>query len=681
MKRIGSLLLSIALAFTLCVLPAAATEADPTLADTAFAAAQAAQQYGGAQSVQYALWQDGEIVLTGHVGDYSRTENRALTDDILYGIGSVSKMYTTAAVLKLAEAGKLELDAPVTRYLPDFTMADPRYQDITVRMLLNHSSGLAGSTMANGFLLNDPDTTATDTLLEELSTQRLKADPGAFSVYCNDGFTLAELVVEAVSGMEFDQYVQQTLLEPAGLADTYFPGGNFDASRLAKTYYTTQDTQALPQETVGVHGTGGIYATASDLAAFGGMVFCEDAILNENSRAATMADEYANGLWPEDEEDSVAYGLGWDSVHWYPFAYSGIQALVKGGDTIVYHSGLVVLPEYHMAAAVLSSGGVSTYNEMAASQILIAALGQQGVTVDQTPRTLPAAEKAEMPVELTQYSGLYGSSTQTVSILVSENGTMTAEGSPLSYYSDGSFRDEEQTMMVKFIEEDNGQVYCWQKAYSTLPGLGQLPTSSYAFMKLPDNQVSKAVQSAWDARSGKMYLALNLKYSNIVYTQALPAAGLATDSVNMPGYMVFDRMVDENYAEGAAIIPGLAGRDWQNITITKKNGVEYLSTCGGLYVDSAAAESLFGGASSWSTIQADGYARWYQVGPSAAGKTMTVQLPEVGGFAVYDAAGTSVAASWAFGDTSVVLPEGGWVVFSGDPGSRFLLTLSQAEEN
>lgn len=681
MKRIGSLLLSLTLVLGLCALPAGAAEGDTTLADAAFAAAQAAQQYGGAQSVQYALWQDGEIVLTGHVGDYSRTENRALTDDILYGIGSVSKMYTTAAVLKLAEEGKVDLDTPVTQYLPDFTMADPRYQDITVRMLLNHSSGLAGSTMANGFLFNDPDTTAADTLLEELSTQSLKADPGAFSVYCNDGFTLAQLVVEAVSGTGFDQYIQQALLQPAGLEDTYFPGGDFDTGRLAKTYYSAQDMQALPQETVGVHGTGGIYATASDLAAFGGLVFCEDGILNQDSRTASMADEYANGLWPEDDEDSVAYGLGWDSVHWYPFAYSEIQALSKGGDTIVYHSGLVVLPEYHMAAAVLSSGGVSTYNEMAASQILIAALDQQGVTVDQTARALPPAEKAEMPQELTEYSGLYGSSTQTVSILVREDGTLTAEGSPLSYYSDGSFRDEEQTMMLKFVEEDNGQVYCWQKAYSTLPGLGQLPTSSYAFMKLPDNPVSQAVQSAWDARSGTMYLALNLKYTNIVYTQALPAAGLATDSVNAPGYMVFDRMVDENYAEGAALIPGLAGRDWQNITMTEKDGVEYLSTCGGLYIDSAAVESLYGGASSWSTIQSNGYARWYQVGPSAAGKTMAVHLPEAGGFAVYNANGTPVAASWAFGDTSAVLPEGGWVVFSGDPGSRFVLTLTPAQEN
>ena len=167
MKRMGSLLLTGALVLSLCVLPAGAAE--DTLSEAAHAAALAAQQYGGAQSIQYALWQDGEIILTGHAGDYSRTENRLLTDDILYGIGSVSKVYTTAAVLKLSDQGKLRLDAPVTTYLPDFTMADARYQDITVRMLLNHSSGLAGSTTANAFLLNDPDTLAADTLLEELS--------------------------------------------------------------------------------------------------------------------------------------------------------------------------------------------------------------------------------------------------------------------------------------------------------------------------------------------------------------------------------------------------------------------------------------------------------------------------------------------------------------------------------
>ena len=680
MKQIGSLLTAGALALSLVTLPAGAAEAAPALEETAQAAAQAALTAGGAQSIQYALWQDGEIILTGYAGNYSRTENRALTDDILYGVGSVSKTYTAAAVLKLVDEGKVELDAPVTAYLPDFTMADGRYTDITVRMLLNHSSGLPGSTIANGFLLNDPDTLAADTLLEELSSQTLKADPGAFSVYCNDGFTLAELVVEAVSGMDFDDYVRQAILEPAGLEDTWFPGEDFDQSLLAKTYYGADETRALPAETVGVHGTGGIYATASDLAAFGGAVFCEDGILSADAIAASMADEYARGIWPEDTEDVVSYGLGWDSVHWYPFAYSGIQAVTKGGDTILYHAGLVVIPEYDMAAAVLSSGGVSTYNEMAASQMLIAALAEQGVAVDQTPHTLPTAERAEMPAELMDYAGLYGDSTSAVMLTVTTDGVLSTGNAPLYYYSDGSFRDENQMVMLKFVEEDNGQTYLWQKAYSSIPGLGEQPSSSYIYMKLPDNPVPPEAQSAWDARSGKLYLALNMKYSNIQYPLALPVAAVATDPANMPGYMVFDRIVDADCAEGVAQIPGLYGRDWQNITMTERNGVEYLSTCGGLYMDAAAAEPLFSGASSWSTIQADGYARWYQVGSAAAGKTMTVQVPEHGGFAVYDAAGLPVAASWAWGDTSAVLPEGGWVVFSGTPGARFVLSLTADEE-
>ena len=393
-----------------------------------------------------------------------------------------------------------------------------------------------------------------------------------------------------------------------------------------------------------------------------------------------MADEYARGIWPEDTEDVVSYGLGWDSVHWYPFAYSGIQAVTKGGDTILYHAGLVVIPEYNMAAAVLSSGGVSTYNEMAASQMLIAALAEQGVTVDQTPHTLPAAERAEMPAELMDYAGLYGDSTSAVMLTVTADGVLSTGNAPLYYYSDGSFRDENQMVMLKFVEEDNGQTYLWQKAYSSIPGLGEQPSSSYIYMKLPDNPVSPEAQSAWDARSGKLYLALNMKYSNIQYPLALPVAAVATDPANMPGYMVFDRIVDADCAEGVAQIPGLYGRDWQNITMTERNGVEYLSTCGGLYMDAAAAEPLFSGASSWSTIQADGYARWYQVGSAAAGKTMTVQVPEHGGFAVYDAAGLPVAASWAWGDTSAVLPEGGWVVFSGTPGARFVLSLTADEE-
>lgn len=73
-------------------------------------------------------------------------DSRARVDD-LYNVGSVSKIYVTAAVMKLVQQGRISLDEPVCRYLPDWRLADSRYPEITVRMLLNHSSGIPGTNL------------------------------------------------------------------------------------------------------------------------------------------------------------------------------------------------------------------------------------------------------------------------------------------------------------------------------------------------------------------------------------------------------------------------------------------------------------------------------------------------------------------------------------------------------
>ena len=105
----------------------------------------------------------------------------------------------------------------------------------------------------------------------------------------------------------------------------------------------------------------------------------------------------------------------------------------------------------------------------------------------------------------------------------------------------------------------------------------------------------------------------------------------------------------------------------------ERDGVLWINAKGSLYMDAAAAPTLFtGSGASYTTIQADGYARWYQVG-DAAGKTMTVQVPENSGFWVYDGNGQATASSVLWGDTTVTWPEDGTIVFAGDPGARFHL--------
>ena len=666
-------------------LPALAAEGPQTLEEKALQAIVLAARYGGADSVRYALWEDGAITLQGGYGVYSRTENRALTEDILYGIGSVSKTYTAAAVLLLAEEGKLALEAPVTDYLPDFTMADERYRDITVRMLLDHSSGLMGDSTRSAFLFDDLDTAAADGLLERLSTQRLKAGPGAYSVYCNDGYTLAGLVVEAVSGMDYMDYVQEAILEPAGLTDTYAPGGDFDPNRLARTYASAEDSRALPQDTVGIVATGGLYATAADLASFGGLL-CGTALLSQDSLDQMTTDWAAQGMWPDDSaDDSLAYGLGWDNVHLYPFRQSGITALVKGGDTLRYHTSLVVLPEEEKAVAVLSSGGSSLYNQLAGERILMDALAEEGVVVDESLPALPAGEPAAIPEELKAHAGAYASLGLVAAVAFPDETTMTLTTAAalggveqrFTYLDSGIFLDETGTFYMTFVTEENGRTYLFQRGYAAVPGLTAAGTANYALEKLEANTgVSQAALDAWAGRGETLYLIFNEKFTSQVYLSGPFAAGLYVPET--PGYAAgLERIVDEDHAVQYLALPGTGSRNGADYTVFQAEGVEYLQAGDYLCVDAAAVPALWGGEGAYTTVQADGYARWFQVG-DLAGATLSVTLPEQGGFWVYDANGVVTASSVAWGDLSAVLPEGGWVVFAGAPGARFHLSTQGA---
>ncbi len=647
--------------------------------DAALAAAQTAMQYGGAVSVQYALWQDGEITLSGQAGVYSKTENTQLAGEHLYGVGSISKVYTAAAMMKLAEAGRVDLDKPVTDYVPDFTMADERYRQITVRMLLNHSSGLMGSASGGSFLFGDgQERYPIDHLLERLAGQRLQADPGAYSVYSNDSFTLAQLVIERVSGMDFTAFLHQEITGPLGLENTLTPADDFDTDRLARTY-VGQETRHTPGETLVITGTGGIYANASDLAAFGG-AFCNDSLLTQASRDAMAADEYLRGMWPADSEgDALAYGLGWDSVHMFPFSQSGIQALVKGGDTIVYHAGLVVLPEYKMACAVLTSGGISTYNQAAAARILIDALAAQGVTVEESA-SLPEAVPAAMPAGLKAMSGSYGTSTSVMEADISGEGVLTLNVSgqvagTYSYYSDGSFRDEENSLLFRPVQGDNGETYLFQKAYAELPGLTTVCAASYAGQRLPACAPDAETRAAWEAREGKTYLQVNEPPSSALY--ALSSVFGSVSLENMPeGYLLTNQLTSPDLASPVLQIPGTGSRDSAEIRFFQKDGLEYMEINGGIYLETAGVNPIYPGSASFCTIQPGETGHWYQVGESA-GKVMTVQVPDNAGFYVYDAAFGLAGSSWLYGDTSVTLPEGGWIVFAGSEGDRFGIQLAQ----
>lgn len=629
-------------------------------------------------SVQYALIDHGHIVVSGQSGKNDEQGQRPLTKDTMYGIGSTSKMFTTVAVMQLVDQGKIDLDTPVVQYIPEFTMTDERYKQITPRMLLNHSSGLKGSSPTNAGLFEDNDTYAHDTLLKQLSGQTLKADPGAYSVYCNDGFTLAEILVEQVSGMDFTSYIHRYITKPLGMVNTKTPLDSPDTAKMARLYYPTYTGQ-LPNETLNVIGTGGIYSTAEDLARFS-QVFTGEAeeILSGKSAAAMAQDEYKTPLWPDDADNSIEYGLGWDSVNLYPFREYGMKALTKGGDTPLYHASLVVLPEQDMAAAVVTSGGSSTYDQLLANEILLQALKEKGTITEFKPeKSYGAPVKNDMPESMLQYSGIYGATGSTTNIDITESGvmTITSEQSPdnpaeiYEYSADGTFRSADGNGMISFVTEENGRTYEWLRRYASVPGLGQVAISMYSAEKLQPQYLPAETKEAWIQRDGKKYYLLTEKYTSISYLTKVTTN--LNVSKQLPGYVLDKRITGPNTAVSELQIPGSNGRDLSGLTFFTQDGVEYLNYGGIILVNEDAVKPFNFAKKSIVTIPPSGYARWYTISDKDGGKIVKVSMSSKASFAVYDAKGTCIYFSVIGGKDPVVLPLGGYIVFAGDAGTKF----------
>ena len=203
-RRVLTLGLLVFLLLAGAAVAAALAQPVPNVKTTGRLEAWKAIQSGRTGSLSIAIMDNGRFVYSEGFGMADRPGSVPVDRQTLFNIGSVSKVYCATAIMLLVDEGKIKLDSPVTAYIPEFTMADERYRSITVRMLLNHSSGLPGGSYANsfGYRYHGPFLAET---LQTLARSHLKHNPGELAIYCNDGFSLAEIIVERVTGKKYSK--------------------------------------------------------------------------------------------------------------------------------------------------------------------------------------------------------------------------------------------------------------------------------------------------------------------------------------------------------------------------------------------------------------------------------------------------------------------------------------------
>ncbi|HEV8410770.1 MAG TPA: serine hydrolase domain-containing protein [Gemmatimonadaceae bacterium] len=247
---------------------------------------------------------NGSTVIEKSYGFANREAGIRADTSTVYNLGSITKQFTAAAILRLEELGKLHTTDSISKFLPNVP-ADKR--GITLHMLLTHTSGLQSD-----FSPTDYEPTTRDEYLRRALTSRLRTPPGQEHFYANSGYSLLAAVIEIVTGEEYETALTRLVLRPAGMLETGYTAPHWAAARIAHGYQNGRDWGTIVarisepgQPYWELRGNGGLHTTLGDMKKW-------DAA--QNSRAVLADSSRKKYITPYVNEGPAGlsqYAYGW----------------------------------------------------------------------------------------------------------------------------------------------------------------------------------------------------------------------------------------------------------------------------------------------------------------------------------------------------------------------------------
>lgn len=307
------------------------------------AAVQSYREVTGVPGVAVALTRGRTVIHTAGYGNTAQGD--AVTDRTVMAVASVSKSMTALTVLQLVDAGRIQLDVPVRSYLPEFTLADERVAQVTVRQLLHHTSGMSDRTYKS---FSGPAARNLQEAVASMRTARLAADPGTRFEYHNPNYQVAARLVEVVSGQPFDAYLRQQVFGPLGMVDSRTINTADELPPSSRGHLMIAGTPvALPGPPAFGAGSGAVLSTAHDMAAW--LICQSNHGRGPDGTPVVSADAVADMQRPSADD----YGLGWQS----DTTGSGAPLIEHDGDMMTFTAYQAILPGSGYGIAVMANTG------------------------------------------------------------------------------------------------------------------------------------------------------------------------------------------------------------------------------------------------------------------------------------------------------------------------------------
>jgi CubicO group peptidase (beta-lactamase class C family) len=555
-------------------------------------------------AISVAMLKGSNVVWQQAFGTSSVPNQTRATTQTRFNIGSVSKVIAALAAVILQDRGLITLDTPIVRYLPTFTMLSPEYAQITTRHLLSHSSGLPGTNSRNLFTFAPIPGYAADTQAE-LANTHLKHLPGELAVYCNDGFTMIEQIVLAMTGQSYASFVETNILAPLQMTNSGYLTSVPSTGSFAYPY--ANGTQY--QEFVNAYATGGLSSTPGDMMNLarmflGGGVFQGQRIVSATG-IAQMGTDQTTGLLINPSPE-WRWGLGWDSVQQPGIAAAGVLAWEKDGGTAFFASEFFVLPQAQLALMVTGNSGYDA--RKLAETIVLSALREDGTIAALPPTAGGSIPPIATGAGIANAAGIYGNSDAPLQVIATTDGSLqlnqwdgttrawTQVGpGAFQYRSDGWWwSNSDASASYRFAvasgTDESGSAFSYRYLMKRVaPGAG------YAWLTLPLGQQLAALaplDNAWQQRIGTQWQVTNESPTAVPLVLDGNVPAILTTLTELPGYLLFGNNdlryqlfvpLSDDRGGMSVKVPGNFGRDLYEIRFASANNASTLTLGSSIY--------------------------------------------------------------------------------------------------
>ncbi|MCA9838846.1 MAG: serine hydrolase [Trueperaceae bacterium] len=423
----------------------------------------------GLPGLSLALVKNGEVVYARGFGQRDVSYGLAATPETLYSVGSVTKSFTALAIMQLAEAGKLELDDPITKYLP-YTVK-PKGEAICIKHLLSHSTGIPALAYAEAILrhasgvggkalpIAGPDDIMTFAADAE---SWVETAPGERWFYFNEGYAMLGQIIEQASGEAYNDYIRAHILDPLGMKRSFYSKTEVEADGdLAVPYTVIPNKDPKPGRYLyrSIRSEGGLISNVLDLSQYimmyleGGKGLLSAAGIKEMWEARVAMPWQSNpSLFGDtgNSEPDTHYGYGLSTEQFFGETFVG-----HGGSVGVATAHMAFLPQSNAGVALLTNG--SGYPTGYFAKVALATLLEKDI------KALPFLRTETHLIPLT---GTYESYKGTMTATVSKNADF------LTFEIHDQAAPQKVILVPELLEKD-------EQNFFTLAGGRRLPVSFY----------------------------------------------------------------------------------------------------------------------------------------------------------------------------------------------------------